>query len=277
MRIFYTLMLVLTLPLIVARLFWRSLRQPGYRENIGERFGRYHQPPLEKCIWIHAVSLGETRAAEPLIRRLKVLYPARPILLTSMTPTGRETAKELFGTSLTPIYLPYDIVALHQRLFEHFQPAILLIMETEIWPNLLHACRQNALPTLIVNARLSEKSLRGYARFAAVRALLRESLQSVVVAAQSAADAERLVSLGAHQTVVTGNIKFDAGHEPALLERGQRWRAAQPARRVVLCASTREGEETLLLAAYRKIFDAEARRDTLLVLVPRHPQRFAKL
>ena len=274
MRIIYTLILALIMPLILARLLWRSLRQRGYRDNIRERFGHYHQPSLKNCIWIHAVSVGETRAAGPLVRRLKALYPMRPILLTSMTPTGRATASDLFGSALTSVYLPYDFVSLHQRLLEHFQPAILLIMETEIWPNLLHACQQHSLPALIINARLSEKSLRGYTRFDAVRMLVQQSLQSVVVAAQSFADAERFQSLGANKTVVTGNIKFDVGREPGLVEWGKRRRAAQPARRILLCASTREGEEALLLAAYRQIFDAMSRRDTLLVIVPRHPQRF---
>lgn len=274
MRIIYTVMLALSLPLIVARLFWRSLKQHGYRENIGERFGHYHQSSLKKCLWIHAVSVGETRAAEPLIRGLKALYPTRPILLTCMTPTGRETAKELFGDTLTSVYLPYDLLALHQRLIDHFKPSILLIMETEIWPNLLYVCQQNALPALIVNARLSEKSLRGYARVDALRTLVQQSLRSVVVAAQTAADAERFQALGANETVVTGNIKFDVGPEPALVGLAEQWRAARPARRVLLCASTREGEETLLVAAYMRIFDAGARGDTLLVIVPRHPQRF---
>ena len=275
MRIVYSMLLALMLPLIVARLFWRSLKQRGYRENIAERFGRHHQPSLKDCIWIHAVSVGETRAAEPLIRRLKVLYPSRPVLLTAMTPTGRATAQELFGSTLISVYLPYDFVSLHQRLLAHFQPSILLIMETEIWPNLLYTCRQNAVPALIINARLSKKSLRGYTRFTAVRKLVQQSLQSVhVVAAQSSADAERFRTLGVKKTLVTGNIKFDVLAETDLVERGEQWRAAQPTRRVLLCASSREGEEALLLAAYVRIFDAEARRDTLLVIVPRHPQRF---
>ena len=278
LRNFYTLMLALMLPLIFARLFWRSLRQIGYRQNIGERFGRYHQPPLNNCVWIHAVSVGEIRAAEPLIRRFKVHYPTHPILLTCMTATGRTTAMELFGHSLTTVYLPYDFFKAHQRLVDHFRPSILLIMETEIWPNLLYACQQNAVPALLVNARLSKKSFSGYARVPAIRSLAREALQSMrMVAAQSTADAERFRALGAldgEKIVVTGNIKFDVGYQPYLVELGARWRTAQRSRRVLLCASTREGEEALLLAAYTQIFDASARRATLQVIVPRHPQRF---
>ena len=278
MRIFYTLMLALLLPLILARLLWRSLRQSGYRLNIAERFGRYHQPPLEGCIWIHAVSVGEARAAEPLIAKLKVRYPTRPILLTGMTPTGRATARDLFGHTLTSVYLPYDFVRLHRRLLAHFQPCILLIMETEIWPNLLYTAKRHSLPALIVNARLSEKSLRGYTRFATIAALIRQALRSVsVVAAQSSADAERFRALGAAQIVITGNIKFDVLLDAALIAAGHTWRLGLGSRHVLLCASTREGEEALLLEAYQLAFDADARRNTLLVIVPRHPQRFDRV
>ncbi len=263
------------LPLILARLFWRGARQPGYREHVPERFGRYRQPQLKRCIWIHAVSVGETRASEPLVRRLKTLYPTRPIVLTSMTPTGRATANELFGDTVTCIYLPYDIVVLHQRLIDHFQPSVLLIMETEIWPNLLHACTRNGLPACLINGRLSEKSQHGYARFTAIRTLVQRALESVqVMAAQSEADAGRFRALGAKNIIVTGNIKFDLHLEPAMVALGAAWRASQGGRRVLLCASTREGEESMLLDAYIKTFDVHARRDLLLVVVPRHPQRF---
>lgn len=278
MRILYTWILTLLLPLILARLFWRSFQQRGYRQHIGERFGSYRQPMLRDCIWVHAVSVGETRAAVPLIRRLITLHPGRPILLTSMTPTGRATALELFGDNVTCTYLPYDLVALHQRLIDHFQPSVLLVMETEIWPNLLGVCEKNTIPVLIVNARLSEKSSLGYARFAAIRALVRQALRSVqVVAAQAAADAERFRRLGAQNIAVTGNIKFDISLDAVLMKLGEDWRARLGNRRVLLCASTRDGEEALLLAAYRQVFDAAERRNTLLLMVPRHPQRFDRV
>ena len=219
--------------------------------------------------------MGETRATEPLIRRLKALHPARAILLTSMTPTGRATALALFGETVTCVYLPYDLVALHHQLIERFRPSVLLVMETEIWPNLLHACSKTAVPALIINARLSEKSANGYARFAPIRLLLRQALRSLqVIAAQSATDAERFRTLGAQRIVVTGNIKFDVSLNPTLLRLGESWRKELGRRRVLLCASTRDGEETQLLAAYVKVFDALERQDTMLVIVPRHPQRF---
>jgi len=275
MRFLYSMLLTLMLPVILARLLWRSLRQRGYRENIAERFGSYRQAPLRGCIWIHAVSVGETRATEPLIRKLMALYPERPILLTSMTPTGRATAVELFGDSLTSAYLPYDLGSLHGRLIDRFEPAVLLVMETEIWPNLLHVCKTRSVPALIVNARLSERSARGYMRFSPVRSLVHQALKEVsVVAAQSSADAERFRALGAPRIAVTGNIKFDLTLNVALVTMGRGWRTGLESRLVLLCASTREGEEALLLAAYREVFEVTERNTVLLVIVPRHPQRF---
>ncbi|MCY7387584.1 MAG: 3-deoxy-D-manno-octulosonic acid transferase [Burkholderiales bacterium] len=275
MRFLYTLTLMLMLPLILARLIWRSFRQRGYRENIGERFGLQSKPALKNCIWIHAVSVGEARAAEPLIRRLMVVHPEHSILLTSMTPTGRATAVELFGDAVTSTYLPYDFVALHQRLIEHFRPVLLLVMETEIWPNLFHTCRRNQIPAQLINARMSEKSARGYMRFAFTRALARQALQTLrVVAAQSEADADRFRMIGAKEVFVTGNIKFDVNLDSEMLQLGKQWRAAASGRRILLCASTREGEESLLLAAYAQVFNASERLETLFVIVPRHPQRF---
>ena len=278
MRVLYSILLTMMLPVLLARLIWRSLRQRGYRENIAERFGNYRQAPLRDCIWIHAVSVGETRAAEPLIRKLQAVYPARPILLTSMTPTGRATAVELFGDALTSVFLPYDLGYLHDRLCDRFDPAVLLVMETEIWPNLLHLCKMRLVPALIVNARLSERSARGYRRFVPVLALVQQALQGVsVVAAQSHADAERFRTLGAPRISVTGNIKFDLTLSPDLVTMGCGWRARLGSRKVLLCASTRDGEEALLLAAYREVFDVMERSKVLLVIVPRHPQRFGEV
>lgn len=275
MRIVYTLLLALLMPLILARLFWRSLAQRGYREHLFERFGFYRQAPVKRGIWIHAVSVGETRAAAPLIHALRARYPTEPILLTSMTPTGRATAQALFGEAVIAVHLPYDFVSAHRRLAAHFAPSILLILETELWPNLLFACKQLATPVVVVNARLSEKSYSGYARFAPIRALVSEALQSArMVAAQSAADAARFRLLGVDAVSVTGNIKFDVAVDAQLAALGERWRGACRHRQVLLCASTREGEEALLLAAYAATFDEERRLHTLLVIVPRHPQRF---
>jgi 3-deoxy-D-manno-octulosonic-acid transferase len=275
LRALYSLSFALATPLVLARLWWRGRREPGYRRHIGERFGAYPQPALKGAVWIHGVSVGEIRAATPLVDSFRRDYPDRPILLTCMTPTGRAVASELFSDRATIAYLPYDFAWAHRRLIAHFRPAVLLIMETEIWFNLIAACRAADVPALLVNARLSEKSRGGYASVAPVRALVRDALRSLhAVSAQAPADAERLQSLGAANVVVNGNIKFDIAADPALVARGEAWRRTCPQPRVLLMASTRDGEEAMLLDAYRRQFDAAARRPILLVLVPRHPQRF---
>lgn len=195
-----------------------------------------------------------------------------------MTPTGRETARSLFGDAVVCAYLPYDFATLHRRLIRHFRPEALLIMETEIWPNLIAATMAAGVPALQVNARLSEKSLRGYSRFSFVRALTSQALASMrAIGAQSEADARRLSLLGGEPAAitVTGNMKFDQRVDLALVARGEAWRRELPSgRRVLLAASTRDGEEALLFDAYLKSFNRERRRELLLVVVPRHPQRF---
>lgn len=276
LRALYSLLLFLAVPLILVRLLWRGIRQRGYWQNIAERWGRFSGDGHSGCIWVHAVSVGEMRAAQPLIKRLRTDYPDRQILVSCMTATGRDVANELYVGQVICIYLPYDFFHLQRRLIAHFKPSMLLIMETEIWPNLLAACRAKRVPVLLVNARLSEKSRHGYARFAAIRALTHEALQSLdAVGAQSSADATRLASLGAHKIEVTGNIKFDVPVESALVARGRAWRGTLTTdKRVLLAASTREGEELLLLEAYGKNFSIAERAHHLLVVVPRHPQRF---
>jgi 3-deoxy-D-manno-octulosonic-acid transferase len=279
LRFFYTLLLLTATPLILLRLWLRGRREPGYRQNLGERFGDFTQVKLRDAIWIHAVSLGETRAAAPLVAALRARYPQHPMLITCMTATGRVTATDLYGSFATIVYLPYDFPWASRQLIQHFAPRLLLIMETEIWPNLLASCRDAGVPVLLVNARLSERSRAGYARWAPVQTLIREAMQGLQqVAAQSSEDAQRLTSLGANNVVVTGNMKFDI--EPSLeqIALGMAWRNALNerggTRHVLLAASTREGEETLIIDAYKTHFDDAARRRTLLIIVPRHPQRF---
>ncbi len=268
-RFFYTLLLYLALPYILLRLAWRALRQRAYLSGIGERFGWYGEASREPFIWVHAVSVGETRAAEPLIHALVARHPGHRVLLTHMTPTGREAGVALFGGRVVRCYLPYDYPGAVARFLRHFRPRAGLLMETEIWPNLIHACRGRGVPLHLVNARLSEKSYSGYQRFPS---LARESLAGLAaVAAQSADDARRFAALGAREPRVTGNIKFDIEPPPGQLELGRAWRRGYGERRpVLLAASTREGEEPLLL-------DALAGVDVpglLAVIVPRHPQRF---
>lgn len=270
MRLAYTLLLYLLLPFAWLRLAWRARRQRGYLRHVGERFGRYApRPGGAPLIWVHAVSVGETRAAEPLIRALMAKHPGHRVLLTHMTPTGREAGEALFGDDVTRCYLPYDYPGAVARFLRHFRPRAGIVMETEIWPNLIRACGAHAVPLYLANARLSEKSFAGYRRFPR---LARESFAGfAAVAAQSGDDARRLTALGAAAVRVTGSIKFDVEPLPEQLERGRAWRRTYGEHRpVLLAASTREGEEALLL-------DALAQLDLpqlLTVVVPRHPQRF---
>ncbi len=263
----YCLALWLASPLVWLRLLWRSRRQPEYLDRVGERWGFYPRRVQGPLLWVHAVSVGETRAAQPLVEALLREYPDHRLLLTAMTPTGRAAAGELYGERVIQAYLPYDYPGAAARFLRHFRPRLGLLMETEIWPNLLAAARRQGLPVGLVNARLSERSARGYGRLAA---LTRPAFASLAgVAAQTPADAERLCALGAPGVEVCGNLKFDVRPDPERLALGQSWRAAIGRRPVWLAASTREGEETLVLEAFRQLPPT-----ALLILVPRHPQRF---
>jgi 3-deoxy-D-manno-octulosonic-acid transferase len=223
--------------------------------------------------WIHAVSVGETRAAEPLVRQMIETWPQHRILLTHMTPTGRATGAMLFqdqlkNNRLVQCYLPYDIPVLIHRLIRHFKPAICILMETEVWPNLINTCRQRAIPVALVNARLSPKSLKKAQRMAGLIGPASAAISCV--AAQTAADAQRIAQLGAPWVVVTGNSKFDVSVPDEKIAAGKALRTQWGTRKVLLCASTREGEEELILDAFLKA----AHKDLLLLIVPRHPQRF---
>ena len=268
-RFGYTLLLYALLPRALLHLLWRARRQRAYLEHIAERFGRYAVGTAQPLIWVHAVSVGETRTAEPLIDALQRNYPQHRILLTHMTPTGRATGTALFGERVLRCYLPYDFPFAVERFLEHFSPACGVLLETEIWPNLIHACRARGVPIYLVNARLSEKSFRKYRRFGRFAAASLNELTGI--AAQSNADAERLKALGATGVEVTGNLKFDNVPDTALVAQGDTWRAAWGrSRPVLLLASTREGEEALLLQALQEV----AIPQLLTVVVPRHPQRF---
>jgi 3-deoxy-D-manno-octulosonic-acid transferase len=270
MRAFYTLMWYLALPLVLARLWWRGRKEPGYRGHWGERLGWYTAAvDATPTLWLHAVSVGETRAAEPLVDALLAAYPTHRILLTHMTPTGRATGQQLFarhGARFIQSYLPYDTGLLARRFLCHFAPRLCILMETEVWPNLIAACHARGVPVALVNARLSARSLRRGQRFGG---LMTDAARAItLVAAQTPADAERITSLGAPQVEITGSIKFDVVPPAAALTLGAWLRARIGTRPVLLCASTREGEEALILDAWRPQDKA------LLLLVPRHPQRF---
>jgi 3-deoxy-D-manno-octulosonic-acid transferase len=304
-RFFYTLALWLLLPYIFLRLLWRARKQPEYLRHVGERFGFYSAQSDKPIIWLHTVSVGETRAAQSLIAGLRAAYPDHQILLTHTTPTGRAASEQLYGGDVLRAYLPYDYPSAVNKFLRHFKPQLGILMETEIWFNLIHACRTSGVPLLLLNARLSEKSARGYARFAR---LTRGALgELAAVAAQTADDAARLTDLGAKNVAVTGNLKFDIEPPPALLELGRQWREQfGAARKVFLAASTRDGEEALLLdALFGSLSSSQTTNETpgscrgefirpwankfaptesqhgagnlLVVIVPRHPQRFAEV
>ena len=286
-RKLYSLGWFLAVPLALAYLLYRSIRQPDYRRHWAERFG-FGRPGADgaRPIWVHAVSVGETAAAAPLVRRLLERYPDAPLLLTHATPTGRAAGASLFSDlapRLRQSYLPYDLPPCVGRFLRAHRPALGLIMETEVWPNLMQATRTQGIPMAVVNARLSEKSLARGLRY---RGLIRPAIEAFdLIVAQSAADSQRIGRLARPADAVAGNLKFDQAIAVDARAVGERWRRRLGARPVVLAASTRDGEEALVLASWRKWLDdraeAAARGEAggrsstpLLVIVPRHPNRF---
>lgn len=266
-RALYRLLLWLALPLIPLRLVLRGFGERGYWRHVPERFG-FHGALPDRPVWIHAVSVGEARAAAPLVERLLAQSPAPPVLMTCMTPAGRTTLAQLFGDRVAVRYLPYDFVPAMRRFFRQARPRFGVVMETELWPNLVRQSQRAGVPLFLVNARLSERSARGYRRLAA---LTRATLGGfTAVAAQTRADADRLLELGARRVEVTGNLKFDIDPPAAQLELGAIFRQRIGRRPVWLAASTRDGEERLIVDAFARTAPPQA----LLVLVPRHPQRF---
>ncbi|MEN8213316.1 MAG: lipid IV(A) 3-deoxy-D-manno-octulosonic acid transferase [Pseudomonadota bacterium] len=273
MRRLYTALLYLLSPLLVLRLWLRGAKNPGYRQRIGERFGLISQQIPERCIWIHAVSVGESQATQPLVRWLKEQYPDTAIVISTTTPTGADRVRELYQQEVAHLYFPLDLPNAIERVLKRLQPRLLIIMETEIWPNLLNVCKRRALPVVLANARLSAKSAKGYARAAA---MTREALRSFsAIAVQHAADAQRFIDLGAAEADVhlCGSIKFDVRIPASVREQGALLKAACGAERPVwIAASTHAGEEEMVLRVHRQLTELYA--DALLILTPRHPERF---
>lgn len=269
-RAVYTLALALIAPLVLARFWWRGIREPGYRRQIGERFGYYRANRRARpLVWVHAVSVGEARASAALVKGLAAGFPGHDLLLTCMTAAGREMLEELHGDTATIAWLPYDDPGSVRRFLAHFRPLCALLVETEVWPNLLAACRRNGVPIVLANARMSEKSARAYRR---LPGLARPAFSSLsLVCAQTEEDAARLRALGACRVEVTGNLKFDSAPDEAKQAAGRAWRA-RLARPVLLLASTREGEEKLLLEALPAWDKAR-----LVLIVPRHARRFEEV
>ncbi|WP_313301609.1 lipid IV(A) 3-deoxy-D-manno-octulosonic acid transferase [Pseudomonas sp.] len=275
-RTLYTLLFHLGLPLLALRLYLRARKAPAYGQRIAERFA-WQMPPMRPGgIWVHAVSVGESIAAAPMVRALLKAYPHLPITLTCMTPTGSERIRALFADEprVQHCYLPYDLPWAAGRFLDHVQPKLGVIMETELWPNHIHQCAKRGIPVALANARLSERSARGYGRFAGLtRPMLAEMS---LIAVQTETEAQRFRDLGARPECVqvTGSIKFDLNIAADLRPRAQALRAAWGAeqRALWIAASTHEGEDALILQAHRQLLQVHA--DALLILVPRHPERF---
>ncbi len=264
-RFLYSLLLYLTLPFVPLRLLWRGIKQPAYLQHWGERFGFYHVSTTKPIIWLHCVSVGETRAAEPLVKALQAQYPQHQILITNTTPTGRDANEQLFGNAVQRVYLPYDVPFAVNNFLNHFKPKIGFIMETELWFNLIAACKQRGIPLLLLNARLSKKSARGYAKLGKLASTGLKNLSAI--AAQTDEDAARLQTLGAENITVAGNLKFDVKPPTNSLDKGLQLKKQLGNKPIFLAASTRDGEEELILDAVRDL-------DLLTIIVPRHPQRF---
>ncbi len=272
-RRLYTALLTLLLPILAVLFAWRVWRRPEYRDRWWQRLGFAGPRRPQSCIWVHAVSVGEVAAATPLIKRLQCRHPAWPVVVTTLTPTGADRVRRNFGDSVTHCYLPLDTPGAMGRLLDRIQPHLAVIMETELWPNLLAACRRRNIPVIIANARISPRSLKSYLR---LRPLIQELLNNVTwAAAQSRSDAGRLSQMGLdpERIQVMGNLKFEF-HEGESRAGPTNWRAGWgAARRVWVAGSTHEGEDAQLIDALLLL--RKRWPELLLVLVPRHPQRFA--
>ena len=273
-RAIYSIVFTLALPLIWIRLLWRSRKSPAYRQRVGERFGRIRLPdsfdPERPLIWLHAVSVGESMAAAPLVAALQAEFPDLQFVVTTMTPTGAERVRQQMGESVIHRYAPYDAPWIVNRFLTAFRPKMLVLMETELWPNTIHLARRKGLKIVLANGRLSEKSRRSYARFGR---LARDMLRQVhVLCAQAEEDASRFRELGVESPRVTGSLKFalhGAEGQTRPLAAIQTWKGDHE---LIVAASTREGEEPAVLEAWRRCL--EEFPQTRLLIVPRHPERF---
>ncbi|CRL64544.1 MULTISPECIES: lipid IV(A) 3-deoxy-D-manno-octulosonic acid transferase [Proteus] len=271
----YQVLLYLIQPLIWLRLLLRSRKAPAYRKRWGERYGFCKGKVVPQGILLHSVSVGETLAAVPLVRALRHHYPDLPITVTTMTPTGSERVRSAFGDDVYHVYLPYDLPGSVNRFLKTVDPKLVIIMETELWPNLISKLHQRKIPLIIANARLSERSAAGYQKLGS---FVKTMLQKItLIAAQNQEDGERFIELGLKRSHlhVTGSLKFDISVTPELAARAvalrRQWAAHRP---VWIATSTHEGEESIILETHKKLLTQFPQ--LLLILVPRHPERFPK-
>ena len=277
MKLLYTSLFFICLPLVIARLIWRGFRAPAYWQRWSERFGKSPEIPHKAPIlWIHAVSVGEVEASRPLVKALQIAYPKHRLLITTMTPTGSERVKLLFDDTVFHCYLPYDLPFAINRFLKLNQPVFGIIMETEIWPNLLLTCKQQGIPVVLANARMSDRSAKGYARFPTLTKTVLNSLR--FIAAQGQQDRDNFHKLGADITDVhaIGNLKYEISLPASLVEQSTAMRMMWDNNRPVwVAASTHEGEEEIILHASRQI--RAKFPNLLLIIVPRHPERFDRV
>ena len=275
-RLLYSFLIYCLSPLLLVHLLWRGRRAPAYLKRWSERFAFINIHLPVSPIWIHAVSVGEVQATRALIRKLRRAYPSIPIIVTTTTPTGSAQVQQLFADTVEHVYAPYDLPGVVKRFLKRVRPQLAIIMETEIWPNIFHHCHAQHIPIILANARLSERSLTSYQR---VRRLAQETLACVnTIAAQSESDVARFRQLGARaeQLEVTGSIKFEVDLPASLHEKAEVLRREWGHdRKVFIAASTHSGEDEIILDAFRQIH--KSMRDCLLVLVPRHPERFDRV
>lgn len=276
MRVFYSSILYLLTPFVLARLLWRGIKAPAYWRRWSERFAFYHHSHRQGVVWFHAVSVGEAESLFPLVRLLLEKRPDSKVLVTTTTPTGSSRVKAVLEEKVEHVYLPYDLPGAVQRFMEHFRPVMAVIMETEIWPNLFSQCRKNNIPLMIANARLSDKSFRRYQKIPSLVHFCLARVNSI--AAQTTEDAARFIALGARENgvSVTGNIKFDLDIPEEIRAQGALLKATVfPGRLVWIVASTHRGEDEIFLSCYRQL--KQVFPQLLLMLVPRHPERFSEV
>ncbi|PCJ38914.1 MAG: 3-deoxy-D-manno-octulosonic acid transferase [Moraxellaceae bacterium] len=276
-RLLYSLLFYLAIPLVLYRLHVRGKKNPAYQERKRERFGlydgRFDKAPIARSVWVHTVSVGELIAAQPLIEQLLLDYPDYPVVVTTMTPTGSDRVKAAFGDRVLHVYLPYDLPDAMKRFFDTFKPLVSVVMETELWPNMIHCAASRNIPVIVANARLSERSAEGYSK---VKLLVRPMLREIkTIAAQAPRDGQRFVELGLPPASlqVIGTVKFDLTIDDQLKQQSadlrRRWGEDRP---VLIAASTHEGEDAQVLRAFKHI--RATLDNALLVIVPRHPERF---
>lgn len=273
-RFLYSMLFYMALPVVTGRLYWRARKAPAYKQRIGERFAFNLANIKPHGIWIHAVSVGESIAAAPMINALLEAHPELPITITCMTPTGSERIKSMFGDRVQHCYMPYDAPCIAKRFLKKLQPKLAVIMETELWPNHIYYCHKMNIPVVLANARLSERSAKGYAKFSKVTRPMFESINWIAVQTQT--EAKRFIELGAlaENVAVIGSIKFDINVEAELTKKAnelrKKWQST--ARPTWIAASTHAGEDEIVLEAHRQLLAQHP--NALLILVPRHPERF---